>query len=78
MTLTAVKPPVKEMMPKKRLLTIREAAEYISVTPNALYKLMYQGQIPTLRLGERRIRFDVNELERWFHKNQVSIPTIPT
>jgi len=52
-------------MPERRWLTIREAAEYFSISAKTLYSLAARSRLPagsTLRLG-RQIRFDIQTIE---------------
>ena len=41
-----------------RLLTVKEIAQLLALSPRTIYSLAQQGRIPHLRLGERVIRFD--------------------
>ena len=47
-----------------RLLTAREAAEHLRITPDHLYRLVGRGVIPGLRLTEHgSLRFKVEDIE---------------
>jgi excisionase family DNA binding protein len=56
---------------EKRLLTVREAAGYLSTTPMALYQKVWRLQIPFVRLGGKSIRFDKVEIDAWIQKQSV-------
>jgi excisionase family DNA binding protein len=45
-----------------RLLTVRQAAEYLGTTPATLYTKVWRREIPFVKLG-RSVRFDIRELE---------------
>lgn len=50
----------------KRLLTAKEAGIYLgfkSAWP--VRELMWKGQLPVVRIGKRRIAFDITDLERF-------------
>jgi len=53
---------------EKRLLTIAEAAEWLSLSPSYLYKLVETDGIPVIRFG-RTIRFDVEEIDAWLQED---------
>ena len=47
---------------RKRLFTVREAAEYLGRSEAAIYELAAKGRLPVVRL-DRRIQFDVRDLD---------------
>ena len=47
-----------------RLLTEEQAAKYLGRTRGALQELRYDGRIPLVR-ADRRVFYDVQELDRW-------------
>jgi excisionase family DNA binding protein len=55
-------PPPPE--PTLGLWTVRQTAEYLSVSPKQLYRLAQRGAIPHVRLG-RSLRFQRQELDAW-------------
>jgi excisionase family DNA binding protein len=56
--------------PLKKLLTIKEAAQYIGRSETAVYRLVGRHQIPVVRNG-RTLRFDRAELDRWVEADKV-------
>ncbi len=50
----------------QRYLTLKQTAEYLGMTESALRTMVARRQIPFLKLGERRIRFDKTAIERAF------------
>lgn len=48
----------------QRLLTVREAAEQISMSVSWLRKAVAAGTVPHLKIG-RAVRFDGNQLVEW-------------
>jgi excisionase family DNA binding protein len=45
-----------------RLLTAREAADLLRVPKASLYALVRSGRLPAVRLSERRLRFDPQQV----------------
>jgi excisionase family DNA binding protein len=48
-----------------KLLTAKEVSEVLQVTPARVYELARGRAIPTVRIGERQVRFDENALREW-------------
>ena len=57
---------------EKRLLNIKEAAEYMATTPGTLYQKVHNGTIPYVKIG-RSLRFDIEELNEFIKNNTVDI-----
>jgi excisionase family DNA binding protein len=47
------------------VLTVPEAAAYLRLNPKTLYKLIDEGRVPYVRIGERRIRMRRSSLVAW-------------
>jgi excisionase family DNA binding protein len=52
---------------------VREAAEYLNTTPAAIYKMVERRQIPHVRLGDRKLRFDPAVLRDWVRQNAIKV-----
>ena len=52
----------------KRYLSLQEAAKYLGVSENYLYKATRRKEIPFIRLG-RRLKFDVKRLDKLMAEN---------
>ena len=48
-----------------RLLTAKEVAPILRVTLARVYELARERAIPTVRIGERQVRFDESALREW-------------
>lgn len=48
-----------------KLLTAREVSQVLQVTPARVYELARERAIPTVRIGERQVRFDEAALREW-------------
>ncbi len=57
---------------KKRLLNIREAAEYLATTVGSLYQKIHKGTIPHVKIG-RSVRFDIEKIDEFIKNNTVNI-----
>jgi excisionase family DNA binding protein len=65
--------PVVENHIEKRLLDIREAAEYLGMSENALYKKVWKRQVPfAVKIG-RTLRFDKVRMDEWIEDNCLKV-----
>ena len=48
----------------KRLLDVKSAAEYLSISRALLYQVATKGMIPNIKINSRRL-FDVNDLDEF-------------
>jgi excisionase family DNA binding protein len=48
-----------------RLLTAKEVSQVLQVKPARVYELAREQVIPSVRLGERQVRFDEAALREW-------------
>lgn len=55
----------------KLLLTAREAAAALSISEKTLWSLTKAGEVPHVRIGERSIRYSVDELKRWLSEHRI-------
>ncbi|HLQ78495.1 MAG TPA: helix-turn-helix domain-containing protein [Terriglobia bacterium] len=51
----------------KEVMTLREASQYLGVSPDTLYKYLNEHKIPAFKLGNRW-RFKKDLLDRWMEK----------
>ena len=54
----------------KRLLTTREAAEYLGLAEETVYKKSRLRELPSVKVG-RSLRFDVQALERYVEQHTI-------
>jgi excisionase family DNA binding protein len=57
-------------MTKRRYVTAADAAEYLGLSLDALYKRVRAGEVPASRLG-RSLRFDLMELDLLMRRQRV-------
>jgi excisionase family DNA binding protein len=48
-------------------MTLREASQYLGITPDTLYKRLSEDKIPAFKLGNRW-RFKKDLLDQWIEK----------
>ncbi len=48
-----------------RLLTAKEVSQVLQVTPARVYELARGRAIPSVRVGDRQLRFDEAALREW-------------
>jgi excisionase family DNA binding protein len=66
------------MADSREVMNIREASEYLGVSPDTLYKYVYEEQIPAFKLGNRW-KFKKSRLDQWMdEKSTVSFGTEAT
>jgi len=62
----------------RMLLTTREAASALAVSPRLLWTLTHRGELPCLRLPgrgkARAIRYDVRDLLAWIDRQKAISP----
>lgn len=62
----------------KEVMTLREASQYLGVSPDTLYKYLSEDKIPAFKLGNRW-RFKKDLLDRWMErKSERMIDTFGT
>lgn len=52
---------------QKEVMTLREASQYLGISPDTLYKYLNEAKIPAFKLGNRW-RFKKDLLDRWMEK----------
>jgi excisionase family DNA binding protein len=51
----------------RRLITAKEAGQYLSLSTDTLYRMASQKKIPYLKIGDR-VLFDLKALDQWIEK----------
>jgi excisionase family DNA binding protein len=51
----------------KEVMTLREASQYLGISPDTLYKYLGEKSIPAFKLGNRW-RFKKDLLDRWIER----------
>ncbi len=56
---------------QKRLITIKEASEYLGISVNTMYSWVSQKKIDYVKIG-RLTKFDLRVLDRYIDNNTVN------
>ncbi len=51
-------------------MKVPEAADHFRVPRSRMYALIQNGDLPAVRIGERSIRVDLREVERFLKENR--------
>jgi excisionase family DNA binding protein len=55
------------MMESREVMNIKEASDYLGVSPDTLYRYIYEDRIPAFKLGNRW-KFKKTVLDRWIER----------
>ncbi len=63
------------MAESREVMNIRQASQYLGVSPDTLYKYVYEEKIPAFKLGNRW-RFKKSKLDQWMEeKSTMTTPS---
>lgn len=57
------------------LLRVKEAADLLSISQGLCWQLVWSGQLPSVRLGDKAVRIPRQALEEWINRNMTATPT---
>lgn len=63
----------RESPREEEFLKVPEAAELLRVPRSRMYALVAKGEIPAVRIGERSIRINRRELERFLVEDRAVV-----
>jgi len=55
------------MIESREVMNIKEASDYLGVSPDTLYRYIYEDRIPAFKLGNRW-KFKKTVLDRWIER----------
>lgn len=55
------------MVESREVMNVRQASQYLGVSPDTLYRYIYENRIPAFKLGNRW-KFKKTILDRWMEK----------
>ena len=66
------------MADSREVMNIRQASQYLGVSPDTLYKYVNEQKIPAFKLGNRW-RFKKSKLDQWMEEkaNQMEVKRKP-
>ena len=56
----------------REVMNVEQAARYLGVSPDTLYKYLSEGKVPAFKLGNRW-RFKKDLLDRWMEKKSEGV-----
>ena len=65
---------MKKIPELRRLISAKEAGQYLSLSTDTIYRMASQKKLPYLKIGER-VLFDVKVLDQWISKHMVKETT---
>jgi excisionase family DNA binding protein len=60
----------EKMADSREVMNIRQASQYLGVSPDTLYKYVNEQQIPAFKLGNRW-RFKKSKLDQWMEEKSM-------
>ncbi len=61
---------MKKIPELKRLITAKEAGQYLSLSTEMIYRLASKKKLPYLKIGDR-VLFDLKALDHWIEKRMI-------
>jgi excisionase family DNA binding protein len=61
---------VKKIPELRRLITAKEAGQYLGLSNDTIYRMASQKKLPYLKIGDR-VLFDIKALDHWIEKHMV-------
>jgi len=61
---------MKKIPELRRLITAKEASQYLSLSTDTVYRMASLKKIPYLKIGDR-VLFDVKALDHWIEKHMI-------
>jgi len=59
---------IKKIPELRRLITAKEASQYLSLSTDTIYRMATLKKLPYLKIGDR-VLFDVKALDHWIEKH---------
>jgi excisionase family DNA binding protein len=61
---------MKKIPELRRLITAKEASQYLSLSMDTVYRMASLKKLPYLKIGDR-VLFDVKALDQWIERHMV-------
>ncbi len=61
---------LKKIPELRRLITVKEASQYLSLSTDTVYRMASQKKLPYLKVGGR-VLFDVKALDHWIDRHMI-------
>jgi len=57
---------------QEKLLNVAAVAEWLSVTQAVVYRMVANGELPAIRVGQERIRFRPKDINAYLDRHSVN------
>src|SRR5512136_3056549 len=61
---------MKKIPELRRLITAKEASQYLSLSTETIYRMAASKKLPYLKIGDR-VLFDIKSLDQWVEKHLI-------
>jgi len=61
---------MKKIPELRRLITAKEAGQYLSLSTDTIYRMASMKKLPYLKIGDR-VLFDIKTLDHWIEKHLI-------
>ena len=61
---------IKKIPELKRLITAKEASQYLNLSTDTIYRMAASKKLPYLKIGDR-VLFDIKSLDQWVEKHLI-------
>lgn len=61
---------MKKIPELRRLITAKEASQYLSLSTDTIYRMASLKKLPYLKIGDR-VLFDIKALDQWIEKRMI-------
>lgn len=61
---------IKKIPELRRLITAKEASQYLSLSTDTIYRMAALKKLPYLKIGDR-VLFDIKSLDQWVEKHLI-------
>lgn len=61
---------IKKIPELRRLITAKEASQFLSLSTDTVYRMASSKKLPYLKIGDR-ILFDIKALDQWIEKHMI-------
>ena len=61
---------MKKIPELRRLITAKEASQYMSLSTDTIYRMATSKKLPYLKIGDR-VLFDIKSLDQWIEKQMI-------
>ncbi|MBN1272508.1 MAG: helix-turn-helix domain-containing protein [Candidatus Aminicenantes bacterium] len=66
------------MTTQKRLMTVKELADYLRIHDQTVYQLIYQRRIPFIKKKGLGYRFKPEEIKKWLEEDEHDVNEFAT